>query len=90
MQMTFVANFYDETFTPKLLTIPTPILYQIEVTSTTGYSVINGSVMSPVNVISYTFDVQLPMDTIEATGYLLAGSFQTFSCGCGGGGIQYN
>jgi hypothetical protein len=85
MQMTFVANFYDETFTPKLLTIPTPILYQIEVTSTTGYSTITGSVMSPANVISYTFDVQLPEDTIEATGYLLAGSFQTFSCGGGGG-----
>ncbi len=85
MQMTFVANFYDETFTPKLLTIPTPILYRIEVTSTTGNSIINGSVMSPVNVISYTFDVQLPIDTIEATGYLLAGSFQTFPCNSGGG-----
>lgn len=81
MQITFLANFYDETFTPKLLTIPTPILYEIEVISTTGPSTINGSVMSPVNVISYTFDIQLPIDTVRATGLLLAGSFRTFPCG---------
>jgi hypothetical protein len=83
MQITFVANFYDETFAPKLLAVPTPILYQIDVISITGPFTINGSVISPANVISYTFDITLPVDTIEATGYLLEGSFQTIPCGCG-------
>jgi hypothetical protein len=87
MQIEFTAKFYDQNFNPKPLPAQTPVLYTITTNNFDGSNTtINGSVLAPANVISYVFNITLPPNTLEAQGYLLPGSFNTFSCGGGNGG----
>ena len=84
MQLEFTAKFYDSNFVPLTLLVPRQVEYSINLTSFTNVqSTLQGAVIAPQGVSQYTFQVPLPPGTLEATGVLLAGDFETFPCGCG-------
>ncbi len=84
VQLEFTARFYNDSFVPLILSVPRQVEYSIDLTSFTGIqTTLQGSVIAPQGVSQYTFQVSLPVGTLEATGVLLAGDFETFSCSCG-------
>lgn len=84
MQLEMTAKFYDEDFNPYVLLSPANVEYELTLTDFSGnITTQNGFVVAPPGVDSYTFLITIPVGTFRAVGNLLAGTFETFSCGVG-------